>query len=129
MSTGTQNGIKLKDIAFTAYGVNDMSQARQFYEGIIGLSPADNFGGMWQEYTIGNGTFAIIAAGDSAPDYFKGRGFALALEAEDLDAAFEVIRKNNVKVLQEPQDFPGCRMFVISDPDNNAITFHQIKKQ
>ncbi len=124
----TKRGIKLKDIAFTAYTVEDIIRARQFYEGVLGLTPAETFGDHWQEYTIGNGTLAIIAGGDSTPDYYKGRGFALVLEAENLEEAYNYLKQNNVKILQEPQEFPGCRMFVVSDPDENVITFHQLKQ-
>lgn len=39
----------IKAIAFTAYPVSDMTQSRQFYEEILGLTPVENSGGHWQE--------------------------------------------------------------------------------
>lgn len=121
------NKLGIKDIAFVAYGVKDMKNAKAFYEGILGLTPSEAFGDMWQEYNIGHGTLAIIAAPEEmTPEYYRGRGFALALEVADLDKAFALIKDAGVKVLQEIGEHPNCKSFVISDPDDNVITLHQL---
>jgi predicted enzyme related to lactoylglutathione lyase len=119
----------IKAIAFTAYSVSDLKRARQFYEGILGLTPSESTSDFWQEYDLENGTFGIGAAPDSAPDYYKNRGSSLAFEVEDLDAALEKVKQHNVTILQEPMNYPACRMFVISDPDNNVIFMHQLTKK
>ena len=49
----------VKEIAFTACRVTDMARAQQSYEGLPGLTPTTNFQGMWIEYEIGGGAFAL----------------------------------------------------------------------
>src|SRR5438552_2639431 len=115
-------------IAFTAYSVSDMARSRQFYENILGLNPAESTGDFWQEYNLGNGTFGIGVTPDGAPDYYKSRGTSICFEVTDLEAALEKMRQHQVHILSEIKTFPACRMFVITDPDNNVITLHQLAK-
>jgi catechol 2,3-dioxygenase-like lactoylglutathione lyase family enzyme len=53
--------MKIKDIAFVCCAVSDMSRARAFYEGILGLKPNAPVGPdpYCIEYDVGAGTFAI----------------------------------------------------------------------
>ena len=57
--------MKVVEIAFSCYPVTDMSRARAFYEGVLGLTATmDNQmeGDHWVEYDIGLGTLAIANA-------------------------------------------------------------------
>ena len=61
--------LKIKEFAFTAYPVTDLSRARKFYEGVLGLKTSaeyikDDFG--WVEYESGGATFALAAV---SPDW------------------------------------------------------------
>ena len=43
-----------------------MKQAREFYEGVLGLETSDEMGhGKWVEYAIGDDTLAIGSVGDN----------------------------------------------------------------
>jgi catechol 2,3-dioxygenase-like lactoylglutathione lyase family enzyme len=58
--------MKIKEIAFVCCAVSDMSRARAFYEGILGLKPnapvaPDPY---CIEYDVGAGTFAIESNSD-----------------------------------------------------------------
>ena len=123
--------MKIKEIAFTAYAVNDMAKSRAFYEGVLGLKPNDEFDGTgnpdWVEYNIGAGTLGL----GHAPDMWKPSedGASAALEVEDFDEALALVKEKNVPVHMGPHDFPSCRMIVIFDPDRNKITLHQRKKK
>jgi predicted enzyme related to lactoylglutathione lyase len=118
----------ITSIAFSAYPVQDMARARQFYEAILGLTPAQTFGEFWQEYDLGNSTFCIVHATESAPEYYRRPGSAVAFEVTDLDVAYTRMQEKGVTIIQSPMDFPACRMMIIADPDQNIITFHQLAK-
>ena len=117
------------EIAFTAYAVTDIKKAREFYEGILGLTPNGEFDkdpdSKWIEYNIGNSTLGI---GQS--DMWKPSqdGASVALETENFDDTYQVLKDKGVKIAMGPNDFPSCNMVVILDPDNNKITIHKRKK-
>ena len=63
----------IKEIAFTAYAVSDLTKARSFYEGILGLTPSPEYPPKegekegWIEYNIGSGTLGV----GCAPEMWK----------------------------------------------------------
>jgi len=75
--------VKIKEIAFVCCAVSDMSRARAFYEGILGLKPNAPVGPdpYCIEYDVGAGTFAIESNLDwpVSPD-----GMSVTFEVEDL---------------------------------------------
>lgn len=117
-----------KDIAFTIYAVTDIKRSRAFYEGVLGLVPNTEFDGSnnspWVEYNIGSGTLAIGCSPDWKP---SSDGAVVALEAIDFDATALKLKSANVEFKLEPQNYPGCSMFVIKDPDQNNILIHHKK--
>jgi predicted enzyme related to lactoylglutathione lyase len=54
-------------------------------------------------------------------------GGQVCLEVRDLDAAVSYLKAHEVNIVQEIQDFPHCRLVLISDPDGNTLTIHQKK--
>ncbi len=119
--------LNIIEIAFSCYPVTDMTRARKFYEGVLGLKPTMVFGepgGMqWTEYDIGSGTLAL---GCGAPDWRpRPDGCSVGLEIEDFDSAIAHLRKHGVKFRMEPFPTPVCRMAFISDPDGNTICIHK----
>lgn len=115
-------------IAFTSYPVTDLTRARQFYEGVLGLTEArffekDNTG--FVEYDIGPGTLGI---GNGAPDWKPSAGGgSVALEVDDFDAAIAPLKANGCAFRLEPLETPVCHMAVVSDPDGNSVTIHRRK--
>ena len=76
--------MNITEIAFTGTPVTDISRARAFYEGVLGLSPSlESAGGLWVEYEIGNGTFGIGCYGDAWLP--SPQGTCIAFEVDDLD--------------------------------------------
>lgn len=117
----------IKSIAFSVYPVSDMARAKAFYENVLKLKPADTLGESWQEYDLDGQTFGIVLMTEDAPEPYKGtRGTTIAFEVDDLNATLEAMQREGVPVVYGPMDFPTCRMFVVTDPDNNVITFHQL---
>lgn len=118
------------DVAFTVYAVTNMAESRAFYEGILGLVPNSDFAATpeskWIEYNIGSATVSI---GES-PDWKPSQdGAVVALETRDFEATIATLKKHLVRFVLEPQDFPGCHMAVIQDPDFNRIIIHQRKSK
>ena len=78
--------MKIKEIAFVCCAVSDISRARAFYEGILGLKPNAPVGPdpYCIEYDICAGTFAI----ESNPDWpVSPDGMSVTFEVDDFEAA------------------------------------------
>jgi predicted enzyme related to lactoylglutathione lyase len=118
----------IQAIAFTVYPVTDMAKARHFYEEILGLKPAMSVGNFWQEYNLGDNTFGIVAVSEDTPEYFKRKGASIAFEVENLDEALASLKQKGLTIAHGPTDYPTCRMFIVSDPDDNMVTLHQLSK-
>ncbi|AOS43359.1 Glyoxalase-like domain protein [Lacunisphaera limnophila] len=121
--------MKITAIAYTGYPVTDMSRARGFYEGLLGLQVAtvfDHEGKQWIEYDIGAGTLGIS---NMSADKWKPSpdGPALAFEVADFAAAMTVLRAGGVKFIIEPMDTGVCEMAIVADPDGNSLIFHRRK--
>ncbi|HEY4247119.1 MAG TPA: VOC family protein [Lacunisphaera sp.] len=117
--------IKYKEIAFTAYAVTNMSRARKFYEGVLGLKVSRKFAKNFIEYDIGHGTLVVA----SAPDKWKPspKGTSAALEVLDFEAAVDHLKKKKIKFVIGPAEYPMCSMVGIRDPDKNLIVLHKRK--
>jgi predicted enzyme related to lactoylglutathione lyase len=120
--------MKIIEIAFSVYGVTDLARARQFYEGVLGLTATKTFvkGKLGMiEYEIGSGALAI---GAGAPLFRPASaGGVVALEVEDFPAAVQRLREHGVKFASEPHETPVCRLVTIADPDGNLLMIHQRK--
>ena len=114
----------ITEIAFTGVPVTDIKRARTFYEGTLGFKPAmESAGGMWVEYEIGNGTFAIGCFGDVWKP--SAGGTCIAFEADDFDAEVARLKSRGVNFSMETTDSPVCRFAIIRDPDGNQIMIHK----
>lgn len=111
----------IKHIAFTMYPVKNMSRARRFYEGKLGLKPAVP-GTRWHEYHLKNGAFAITNA---VPNLRPASN--LAFEVDDLEREVKRLRRARVKFLHDDIESPVCRMAVVADPDGNSVVLHEKK--
>ena len=46
---------------------------------------------------------------------------------DDIEEAYEILKKNNVKIIKGPEDTPwGGRIIVFEDPDGNHLQFTEI---
>lgn len=120
--------IKVKDIAYVGYPVSDVKKARDFYEGILGLVPNDDFppkeDSQFVEYNIGSGALSIGCMESWKP---SKDGPCAALEIEDIDGALKELKEKGIEFVMEYTDFPGCGMAIIRDPDGNMIVIHHKK--
>ncbi len=115
----------IKEIAFTAYRVTDMTKARAFYEGTLGLSPGNVYGDKWVEYGIGGGFFAIQTVTEEEPSGQRGLG---AFEVDDLDRTVADLRAAGVAFMTDTiVESPICHMALVKDPDDNPVCLHKSK--
>jgi predicted enzyme related to lactoylglutathione lyase len=121
--------MKILEVAFVAHPVTDLARARRFYEGTLGLKPAQTWGddtNAWIEYDIRGVTLAIT---NFVPEWkASSEGCCAGIEVEDLAAAVKEIEAAGYKVARPPQETTVCHMAVVLDPDGNAITLHQRKQ-
>jgi len=124
------SGIRIKEAAFTGYPAKDIEEARRFFGKTLGLKEGRTFEheGVigWVEFEIPGGhTIAIAQANEQWQPSPHGGG--LCLELEDLDEAVKVLTEAGVNFALPIQDFPVCRMALITDPSGNTIALHQKK--
>ncbi len=121
--------MKVTEFAFVAYPVTDLTRARAFYEGVLGLrretSPKDA-DARWFEYEVGPHTLGIGQSPQWKP---SSDGPSLALEVEDFQAAVEHLKHQGVAFRMGPFETPVCHMVVVKDPDGNKITIHKRKER
>ena len=117
--------MKVAEIAFVAYPVTDLGRARGFYEKVLGLTPAREFGDgvfCWVEYDLGPGTLAIATG---IPDWPPSRGGgSVGLEVDDFPGAMREVEAAGCRVLTPPMETPVCHIAVVADPDGNAVILH-----
>ena len=120
--------INVTEIAFVAYPASDIDRSKDFYERVIGLKCTMDHalpeeGKRWIEFDVGQSAIAISNIIPTPKD----SGVGAALEVQDLDAALETLKAEGVEIKTEVMESPGCRFFVIGDPDGNDITIHKHK--
>ena len=115
----------IKEIAFTAYRVTDMAQAQKFYEGLLGLQPASNYGGVWVENEIGAGTIALQTMSPEPPSGQRG---LIAFEVDDLDGTVATLKAAHVPFVMDAMESPVCWTAIVNDPDGNPVAIHKRKE-
>ena len=120
--------MKITEIAFSCYPVTDLARAREFYEGVLGLTltmdTGESEGGHWVEYDIGAGTLAIGSAPGWKP---SPDGCSVGLEVEDFESAVSAINAAQAPIKMGPFETPVCHMLMVQDPDGNVIILHKRK--
>ncbi len=120
--------MKITEIAFSTYPVNDMARARAFYEGLLGLKPTMDHDmgeeGHWVEYDIGPGTLGLGKYAGWEPG--KG-GCTVGLEVNDFEAAIAQLKAAGTPISMGPLETPVCHMAIVADPEGNSVCIHKRK--
>jgi predicted enzyme related to lactoylglutathione lyase len=114
-----------QDVAFVIYPVRDISTARNFYQGVLGLTETANWDNQWVEYDIGHGTLAITLADEKHRPGVHGP--SVALELSDWPGTLEHLKTAGVPLVNGPFDTPVCQGCIIADPDGNELMLHKKK--
>lgn len=117
----------LKKIAFVTYPVKDVSRAREFYEGKLGLvlglhgHHGDKW---WIEYDLPGGGCLALSNFEGEPS--AQAGGRVAFEVEDLDALRAKLEAQGVIFQGGVIHGPRCRMAVCLDSEGNSLLLHQL---
>jgi len=118
--------MKIKEIAFVCCAVSDMSRARAFYEGILGLKPNAPVGRIpiASNTTSAPETFAI----ESNPHWpVSADGMSVTFEVDDFEAAVGHLREHDVAFFLGPTETKVCHWAAFRDPDGNRLVIHKRK--
>lgn len=120
--------------------ISNFETAITFYTKVLGFSV---------EYQRENEGFAFLSLGKSQImidqinigrtwktgdlEYPLGRGVNFQIEVESIDSLLKQLRKNNVKLFQEPEEKwyqkndiqVGHRQFLVQDPDGYLLRFFE----
>jgi catechol 2,3-dioxygenase-like lactoylglutathione lyase family enzyme len=105
--------------------VKDMKDAREFYEGALGLSanrnsPDDD----WIEYEVGNVTLAVMTPHTHEYEFSPLPPGALALRVANVAEAKAKLEEAGVQV-NEMWDSGKCHGAGVKDPSGNPILLHR----
>jgi predicted enzyme related to lactoylglutathione lyase len=104
--------------------VSDYPAALKFYGEVLGLEQSVDYekipGG---EYETGSLTLQVLDAAAIGRE-FKPSGHPIALHVEDVEAARAKLESHGVEFHAETMDSGVCHMAFFSDPDGNALMFH-----
>jgi glyoxylase I family protein len=109
--------LRIKSLNHSSVRITDLARAREFYEGLLGLSTAPRpdlgFPGAW--YDVDGAQIHLIAQ----PKTFDGIDPTdphVALEVDDLGAVKRTLDARGIRYL----DFGGPQLW-IHDPDGNVV--------
>lgn len=111
--------------------ISDLARAKQFYEGVLGLTPSNkrpalSFEGVW--YNIGINQIHLMCVPDPYQDAIKpahgGRDIHLALAVDDVEPVIQALERAGVAYTKS---MSGRAAVFCRDPDGNAIEFSAIK--
>lgn len=121
--------MKVRGTDFVLYQVTDMDRSIGFYRDTLGMELEVHLAEYaWAELTATPTTLALwdpskMMEGMTA----QSGGAAIALAVEDVKAAVEELKGQEVTILQDTMDSPVCYMAVVADPDGNRVILHQRK--
>ena len=120
--------MKATNIAFTGIPVTDMTRARAFYEGVLGLELSGEYAeGVFVEYAVGPDTLALANVGEQWLP--SEQGTSVAIEVDDFESAIQKLKIADIRFAAEPMETPVCHMAVVQDPDGNKVIIHKRKAQ
>lgn len=110
-------------LAFFVYPVSDMTRARGFYAGVLGLKETAAWEDKWLEFDIGGSTLALSTMMEGCTP--GALGGAAAFETSDFDAVVAHLKAQGVPFLLEPMDTGVCDFARFADPDGNHLVLHR----
>lgn len=114
----------IKEVAFIAYSVKDVSRSVAFYRDVVGLTPAGLSSPHWVEFDVAGVTFGV--GNGEAIGIAPGSQFSATFEVDDIAAERERLASQGVKV-SDVFDGKICQSCFVTDPDGNRFALHQRK--
>ncbi|HWU82275.1 MAG TPA: VOC family protein [Methylophilaceae bacterium] len=123
--------IHIKQLMHAGLIVSDLKRSREFYEGLLGLSPNPNrpdfsFEGVW--YDIGANQLHLMVVPNPYEDVVRpehgGRDNHVAFSVEDVVPIREALDKAGVPYSMSKS---GRAAVFCRDPDGNALEFSAVR--
>lgn len=116
--------MEVTGVDFVAVPTEDFERASHFYGEVLGLECSIRWGKLpGGEFEAGNLTIAIMQSDAFGLD-FKPHGTPIALRVDDVGAARAELEGKGVEFHADTIDSGVCHMAHFSDPDGNALMFH-----
>jgi predicted enzyme related to lactoylglutathione lyase len=111
-------------VDFVTVFVKDYPAALKFYAETLGLEHSVDYEKIPAgEFETGSLTLQVMDAAAVGQE-FKPSGHPIALHVDDVAAARAELESKGVEFLAETIDSGVCHMAIFSDPDGNALMFH-----
>lgn len=111
-------------VDFVTIFVKDYPAALMFYGETLGLEHSVDYEKIPAgEFETGSLTLQIMDAAAIGQE-FKPSGHPIALHVDDVAAARAELESKGVEFVAETIDSGVCHMAIFSDPDGNALMFH-----
>ena len=116
--------VEISGVDFVTVFVADYPAALEFYGELLGLEHSVDYGRIpGGEFETGSLTLQVMDAAAIGRE-FKPSGHPIALHVEDVEAARAKLEASGVEFHAETLDSGVCHMAFFSDPDGNALMFH-----
>jgi len=115
----------VKNLGYVILLCQDLMVMRNFYRDVLGLTIADEETD-WVEMRIGSTLLSLRPRGRWYDGDLFGDGASIQLSfevsVEQVDAAFEQLKKNEVEICEPPTDqIFGQRTLYLKDPERNIL--------
>ncbi len=111
-------------VDFITVFVKDYPAALKFYGEVLGLEHSVDYEKIPAgEFETGSLTLQVMDAAAVGRE-FEPSGHPIALHVEDVEAARAELESKGVEFLAETMDSGVCHMAFFTDPDGNALMFH-----
>ena len=111
-------------VDFVTVFVADYPAAVKFYGELLGLEHSVDYGRIPAgEFETGSLTLQVMDAASIGRE-FQPSGHPIAFHVEDVEAARAELESKGVTFIAETMDSGVCHMAFFSDPDGNALMFH-----
>ncbi len=123
--------LHIKELQHVALQVADVALSIDFYENRLGLErldrPAFDFPGAW--FRLGPGQELHLIGGREAPAHSHKRGNHFALRVDDLKAAENLLKTQQIDYLPPKARPDGVMQLFFTDPDGYWIELFDGKKE
>ena len=115
--------IEAQRVDFIAVPTNDVEQAAEFYERVLGLEKNPNSLHDWIEFETGNVTLALVSAEGHGREFVPLPHGSIAIRVPDVEAAKAKLEAAGVQG-GDVWDSGACEGASFTDPDGNGILIH-----
>src|SRR4051812_16112933 len=116
--------MNISGVDFITVPTKDFEKADAFYGDTLGLERSKQWGSMpAREYETGSLTIAVMQS-DAFGIEFQRHSHPIALHVDDVESARSELEGKGVKFHADTVDSGVCHMAYFSDPDGNALMFH-----